>query len=140
MHISKGDAASPARDAVSPMGDFLASPKFRICDTTQIVKRKTSLIIKCRKGKMEGRKTQKRKHRKINIECNDVRRLRYFIFTTVTDSSKFHSSMFIDKISSVFRSFTYYIHARTKKEEDISSPSRSIVIRVYMDFHTADPK
>jgi hypothetical protein len=30
----EGGAGSPARDAVSPTGDLLASPNFGICDTT----------------------------------------------------------------------------------------------------------
>ncbi len=30
------EAATPARDAVSPEGDLLVSPNFGICDTTRI--------------------------------------------------------------------------------------------------------
>jgi hypothetical protein len=34
IHLQWETTASPPKDAVSPVGDFLASPKFGICDTT----------------------------------------------------------------------------------------------------------
>lgn len=59
---------------------------------------------------MEGKRP------KINIEWKDVQRLRYFIFTTVIRSNKVHARIFLDKVSSVFHPFTYYVHARTIKK------------------------
>jgi hypothetical protein len=45
------DAASPAGYAVPPEGDLLASPNFRICDTTHSVRMYTSFVIKVLKLK-----------------------------------------------------------------------------------------
>jgi hypothetical protein len=89
-------------NAACDNGNHLNSKKENIDDN------KMSYKEKCKEGK----------RRKINIECEDTRRLCYFIFTTVIDSSKFHARMFLKKMSSVFRSLTYYIHARTKKKEN----------------------
>ena len=70
---------------------------------------------------MYGRKTQKRKRPKINIEWKDVHRLRYFILTSVISSNKLHVWMFLEKVSSVFYPFTYYVHARTIKKENTAA-------------------
>jgi hypothetical protein len=60
---------------------------------------------------------QERKRRKINIEWKDLRTLRYFIFSTVIGSIELHARMFLDRMSSVFRSFTYYIQVRRTKKK-----------------------